>query len=401
MNEPLSAPRTLSGMTNIFACLLVTVLAMIVFTPLILRMSASAYDYIVHTNLAIKMLNSQSLSSPHFLLHASIVALQKILPISFKTASSLVVLFSMGGTAFLLFKIMRTVVQSLWQAGILTLCLMLVAPIPLLAPVDGKLYFGYIASNVFHNPTILLLKPFSLLVFAFIFIKKAGDADPAWKSLVVCILATTACALAKPNYIIVIVPALVIAFALPPLRNVLRENVRLIFFGIFLPALIILVGQYWVTYSAEQLPGLYQGKSGIVVAPLVVMSSASSWLLAKFFLSIAFPLAVCVGYYRQVLSHPRLLLAWLAFFVGAGYTYLLAESGARMYQGNFGWSSQIALFILFAVSMEFLCERARLDGLITRSRKIAFSVCLTFFVLHTLSGINFYLAQYMAGDYCK
>lgn len=388
-------------MATRWAGLLTTLLATLLFAPIIWRMSASAYDYVVHADLAVKMLASRSLPSPHFLLQTGIILFQQLLPISFHTASALVVLLSLAGTAALLFKIMNTATKTLWGAAILTICLMLVAPLPLLAPLDGKWYFGYIASNVYHNPTILLLKPFALLVFAFIFTARTGSDDSGWKSLTACILATTACALAKPSFIIVIVPALVIACTLPGLRKELAGRVWLISFGILLPALVILAGQYWLTYSAEQIPGVYQGKSSIIFAPLAVMSSVSSWLLAKLLLSISFPLAVAFGYYRQVLAYPRLLFAWLAFLLGAVYTYFLAESGPRMYQGNFIWSSQITLFILFVVSMEFLCVQARHNELTSRSRKLVFYVCMAFFVLHTLSGIYFYLTQYIAGDYCK
>lgn len=384
-----------------WAALLTALLAILIFAPIIWRMSHSAYDYIVHTDSAVKMFTTGTLSSPHFLFQAGIITLRQLFPISFQSATVLVVLFSIAATAALLFKIMQTATKTIWMAGILTICLLLVAPLPLLAPLDGQLYFGYIASNVYHNPTILLLKPFSLLVFAYIVSQSATDEANEWKSLTVCILATIACGLAKPSYLIVMVPALVIAFTLPGLRKALAGRVWLIAYGILLPALIVLAGQYWLTYSAEQIQGVYQGKSSIIFAPLTVMSTVSSWLLVKFLLSLSFPLAVGVSYYRQVLAYPRLLFAWLAFLLGAGYTYLFAESGPRMYQGNFIWSSQITLFLLFVVSTEFFFEEIRCNGLKDRYRKLVFIACFTLFILHTLSGINFYLAQYIAGDYCN
>lgn len=399
MNKSAKLPKIppSTGKLSSMACLFTTLLAVLTFAPMIWRMSASAYDYIVHTNHAIKMLADRSLPSPHFLLQAGIITIQQILPISFHTATALVVLISIAGTAALLFKIINTASGNVWISGFLTICLMLVAPIFLLAPLDGNQYFGYIGINVYHSPTILLLKPFALLVFVYIFPRTGEDAATSFKSLTVCALATSACALAKPSYIVAIVPALVIAACNPHMRKALTGRTWLILFGILLPALVILVGQYWITYSVEQLSGVYEGKSSIIIAPLAVVSKLSSWLLSKFFLSIAFPLAVCVGYFRQALATPRLLLAWLTFLIGASYTYLLAESGPRMLHGNFIWSSQITLFILFVISTEFLCEQICRDGLKSRSRKLVFALCVTFFIIHLLCGINFYLSGYIAG----
>lgn len=363
-------------------------------------MAINAYDYAVHTDVAVKMFENRSLLSPYFLLQAGIIAFQQLLPIHFFTASALVVLLAIAATAALLFKTLKAESGNLAAAAILTICLLLVAPIPLLFPLDGKLYFGYLAINVYHNPTILVLKPFALLVFSFIFAKTGEDGATYRKSLTACVLATIACALAKPSYIIVVVPALLLSVFIPQLRTYLSRKAWFIFCGILLPAAVILAAQFWLTYSAEQLPGVYQGKSGIIFAPFVLISSQSSWLLVKFFLSIAFPLAVCFGYFRQAMSHTRLLFAWLTFIIGAAYFYLLAESGPRMMHGNFGWGGQITLFILFIVSTEFLCEQIRLNGLRNHTQKLIFLVCITFFILHVLSGIYFYRAQYLVGDYC-
>lgn len=402
MNNPGQLPA--SPLTTVmparWSSLLTALLAILIFTPIIWRMSLSGYDYSVHTELAVKMLTDRSLPTPHFLLHAGIVTLQQLLPISFQAASALAVLFAMAATAVLLFRMMSAAAQTIWVAATLTLGLLLVAPIPFLFPLDEKLYFGYIAGNVYHNPTILFLKPFALLVFAFIFTPTQEVGATNWKSLTACILATTASALAKPNFVIVIVPALVVAFAIPAMRRELVPKAKFIACAVLLPALIILAGQYWLTYSSEQIPGVYQGRSGIIWAPFVVMANFSSWLPAKFLFSIAFPLAIFIGYFRQVLAHPRLLLAWLAFVIGAAYTYLLAESGPRMYHGNLAWSGQVTLFILFVVSTAFLCEEVRCNGLKDRYRKLVFALCLTLFILHALSGINFYRAQFAAGGYC-
>jgi len=81
-------------------------------------------------------------------------------------------------------------------------------------------------------------------------------------------------------------------------------------------------------------------------------------------------------------------LAWLALIVGQGY-YLLLTEGV-LSAGNFRWGAQIALFILYVVSLVFFVQRAHASGWGRRLR-----VGAALFVLHVLSGIYAY-AAYLA-----
>ena len=51
------------------------------------------------------------------------------------------------------------------------------------------------------------------------------------------------------------------------------------------------------------------------------------------------------------------MLAWLVFGIAAAYGYLLAEAEPNMGDGNWLWSGQVALFVLFAESVLFLRSR--------------------------------------------
>jgi hypothetical protein len=117
----------------------------------------------------------------------------------------------------------------------------------------------------------------------------------------------------------------------------------------------------------------------------------SSWLIPKFFLSVAFPMVVFCTHTHTSIRDNRVIIAWLAFIFGAFYLYFLAESGPRFYHGNFGWSSQITLFILFIVSALFLFEQRRNTGcgkLCGFTSRTVF--CLIVFFLHILYGIVSY-----------
>ncbi|MNL66026.1 hypothetical protein D3C87_1904350 [compost metagenome] len=64
-----------------------------------------------------------------------------------------------------------------------------------------------------------------------------------------------------------------------------------------------------------------------------------------------------------------LSLAWLCFAFGAAYTYLLAESGTRIVDGNFFWSGSTILFILFTTSMIFLLRQRPAEQTSTTPRE--------------------------------
>jgi hypothetical protein len=101
----------------------------------------------------------------------------------------------------------------------------------------------------------------------------------------------------------------------------------------------------------------------------------------KLVLSIVFPLVVGAAFARQAARDAPLRLAWLAFAAGAFYAYVLAETGERMIHGNFLWSGQAAVAVLFAASARFALARGA-EGA-ARGRLAA---CAGAFLMHVASG---------------
>jgi hypothetical protein len=128
-------------------------------------------------------------------------------------------------------------------------------------------------------------------------------------------------------------------------------NLTALLFGIGLPAGLMLAWQFLITYYGDE-------GSSIRFLPFAVMEASSGYLAPKLFLSILFPLSVLISYFKQVLKDTRMALAWLVFAFGILYTYLFAETGQRFLDGNFGWSGEIALVLLFAVSTLFWLENS-------------------------------------------
>ena len=93
-----------------------------------------------------------------------------------------------------------------------------------------------------------------------------------------------------------------------------------------------------------------------------------------------------------------MILAWLCFIFGAFYSYFMSEtSGGQFTMGNFDWSAEVSLFILFVVVTLFWIER-----LVEKKRweKKDTAVAVAF-GLHLISGIIYYLYSLSVDDYSR
>jgi hypothetical protein len=369
--------------------------ALLLFAPITLKMVREAGDFSVHIALAEQLLASHSLSAPHFLFQLLLLAVHAVVPLSMENAATVTMLLVYAATAAVIarFFIPRQIPPL--ACGALTASLLLAGQIYLLAPLDGHLYFGYLGINVYHNPTITLLRPLALVSFTYALAALSAPDHGPHRSWIACALVSTAAALTKPNLTICLLPALGLLL-LWRLRRRERPQWQLLLLGFFLPALIILPLQFLLTYSGNQLEGVYAGKSEVVLAPLAFMGARSSWLGVKFFLSALFPFTVLITHGRSALKDPGMQLAWLLFLIGAGYTYLLAEAGPRLLHGNFSWSGQISLFILFCQSTRFLLQRETPPAGRARGREQRLRLlCFGALALHLLAGAGFYLAEFI------
>lgn len=376
---------------------LLVAVVVIFFYPITTKMAAVEHDYITHIERAATLIVNFTFS-PHLLYQVSIIIIHAMLPIDIFSAGILVALSFYGFLAvvvFLFFRSNRNIPPAI--IFVITLCLFFTAQIPALFPLDKHLYFGYIAVNALHNPTMVVLKPMALLMFILsgrIFL--STDYSNRKLFVVLCALISILTAFAKPNYTICFLPALCFLLGLGAIR---RQQVDwfLALGGFLIPSILFLLFQYFVTYDAflPQIPRSYE-KSQIIFAPLTVMNIFSSWLLPKFLLSTAFPLLVSICYIKKTGNDYYMKFAWLTFFFGGFCTYFLAESGYyRMAQGNFFWSGQITLFVLFVYSTRFFLEIVFSQGqrpLPMLDRKQLFLTLLL--ATHVASGILYYFAEY-------
>ena len=302
-----------------------------------------------------------------------------ILQIAVQVVTVLILYFWFGTSSRRHWDVLRAMVA---------LTLTFVAPIMLLAPLDGLYYFGYIGLANYHNPTVHMLKPLALLSIMHAFRAIDAEKSSLWQILSAATWIILSAGV-KPSYALSILPALGLAAGVRWLRRQ-RVDLSMLVFGFFLPAVAVLSVQWTVAYLYGD-PG-----ESIIWAPFQMERSFSAYLLPKFLLSSAFPLLVLYLARRSLLEDSGLLVGWSGFLSGIAQLYLLAEGGERLLHGNFRWSAQIMLFVLFAVCTRWILREKVLNGWSNIWEKRA---VLGFYLAHVAGGIAYYIYCMLSARY--
>ncbi len=268
-----------------------------------------------------------------------------------------------------------------WWRVLAAVTLTIVAPIAFFVILDGRYYFGYIGLANYHNPTIHLLRPLALANFMLVINAFEHPANQKWKVVLSAFLIIAAC-LVKPNYGLSVIPA-VMVLALFYFWKKKKFDWRMLLGGLIVPGILVLAAQSVIVL-------FFSGTNteGIVLRPFAVEQAFSHYLLTKFLLSILFPLVFLILNYRTSLKDPSLQLAWITFITGAGQMYFLAEQGNDFYYGNFRWSAQIALFLLFGASLRFFLQKRLVKGKLDFKKELPI---ILIYLLNVAFGILYYV----------
>lgn len=261
---------------------------------------------------------------------------------------------------------------------LLTGSLMLISAIYL--PFFNNIYVGQGVSNVWHNPTLLALKPFAYLSFI-VFMKISLNKENNFKIYIVFTILLILSLLFKPNFIIFFVPSVLI-YLLIYHRKDLKLWVNLFMTSILLG--VFLLGQYLLTYNSS-------APDGIAIDPFVVWNEHSPNWFISFLLSIAFPLFLIIFNAKKTIHNRYITLSWICVIVSFAQYALLIETGERAMHGNWGWGIQASIPLLFLFSTIEWFRWIKTDG--DKRKKI---IVNTVFALHLVSGI-YYLMKILLG----
>jgi hypothetical protein len=364
---------------NLRCALLASLASAIVFAPVLYRSAFNpdfhTSDFPIHLEIARRMAVSYSPQVPHFLYHYLLIAVS-VLTGNYLAAGFGIVLAATAVTGAIIYHALSALDRKCWYWVAFAVAIMLAAPINFFSLPKNNLYLGYLAPNVYHNPTIILLKPFALAHFILISRLVLGNSQATKEWMLSAVLLVLG-GLAKPIYLIMLLPlALVVPFVV---RN---GNATKIFIYILLPGAVVLTWQYLFTYVYQSA---YYPKTSIAIIPFGAMRLRSQDLLPKLLASIAFPLVVAVLFWRSLKENSVVVFAWALFVIGSIYSYLFTETGEHMNHLNFVWCGELAVWLLFVVSVSLLWQLGRQGW-----RSFA---CWSIFGLHLAGGLLWYMME--------
>jgi len=418
---------------------LLTIAAIVIFLPMMTRWQVMG-DYEIHNRLALWFVNEPGeffRNTPHFLYHVA-TGLMCSLPFinDINVAAAWTMTLCYIAMIVIMYWQLRqrsdlpATLSVVFVSGILALCLAIIMPINFFTPEN--LYFGYLVPHVYHNPTMNIMKPFALILF-FMTLRLFFNAKPLSRYWIFPFAILTALTLvAKPNFVIAFVPTLgLLTFMLMLVRYqdtlpILKQPISILraFFyknldsandlpRMFQPSYInwavLIAGIVLPTFLVLYIQTLtWTSSGGIGIEPFRVLfewtlhyeENADKQILYKFIMSSAFPIVVYVFHLTKTYRNFMLNLAWLLFFVSAGFLYLIVDY-TSIAAGDFGWSVQIAALILFLCTTIFMVKEYGVvltgDSL-SPSQWLILLLCIGIFVLHMVAGIHWYrmhMSQYI------
>lgn len=259
---------------------------------------------------------------------------------------------------------------------------------------NSNVYIGQDSPNVWHNPTHIMVKPIALAAFILILhmvteVRRSEYRQNIdWKEGIGAAILLTAANLAKPSFVQILYPALVlwmVYYLVVSRGKALKMGVQLAV--VCIPAFLLLIFQFAMSFYAPSGEG-----GGIEISFLEYWRSVSPNVGISILLVVLFPLAVLVLAIRRKGMNDALRLSWLMLLCGAGEKALLIESGGRRYHGNFCWGYSLGIFFVWAAAIRYFCSYFFSAGNWTRKKKIEFTVLLVILLLH-LCGGAYYLYQ--------
>lgn len=385
----------------------VFILTIILFWSITRISIETVSDYWIHLRYQQMVLDSGNLNvlPPHplyYFLGVVVAGLFPDMPLS--GANSVVVIMAYGVGSIATYWLLKVIVgestcSKIRQALIyIPLALSLSCVVPLVVsgnPLHTLIGRPDIPMNMFTSPTLLVLRPFAL--FAFLGLVKWITVIPArpWIPVLAVGAAIVAATLAKPNYTMAIVPAVVLLLGWGFIR-LLRLNRTLIIAGVVIPAIMVLGWQFLRVYGPNSTSAVYNAArtASIAFAPLELYLIHWRYpvpqVVVGFLLSSVFPIVVYLMYFKEAWRSLTLNLAWLVFLIGQSFAYLFIEIGYQS-SGNLTWGGRIALFVLFAVSLGFLIRQNA--GSLLNGGRLArdprFYLCSAAYVLHLLPYLQY------------
>lgn len=350
-----------------------------------------------HIKFAALMRGSQ-FSLPHPGFHVMILLASALLGISLEWSSILVLSGLVVFLSMIVFFVLYNGLRNGFQVGVILLltgALMLVTAV--YAPFfNQSIYLGQGSPNLWHNPTIIAVKPFAFL--SVLFFVRLVENKTSSKSVVALAALTSFTLLVstfiKPNFVLIFGPSI---FLYVLYKNFKDWTLYWKLLVVMLPAVIALGYQFTMTF----LSGTDVQAASVIVDFFGVWQLFSPNVFVSVILALAFPLSLAVFRFREMRQNDYLVLAWFLVIMGILQFGFLAESGERYRHANWSWGYNIALQILFVFSALDLFRWLKEVSFMPKSKGEIYKIAsvVTIFSLHLVSGCYYFLKLLGGGSY--
>ncbi len=199
---------------------------------------------------------------------------------------------------------------------------------------NPHIYIGQGSPSVWHNVTLITVQPFALL--SVFFTIKYFNTEKI-NFFILAILVMILSIFAKPSYILVFLPAITIFVLLE--RYFDKRQLLFTFVAIFF-SVAVLGYQFLNQFSGE-------GNDPIIFDFLGVWSLYTPNITVSILLALGLPLLITAFNYKSAKKNDYIKFSWLLVLFSMILFACFAESGRHYSDGNFGWSWNISLSLIY------------------------------------------------------
>ena len=275
---------------------------------------------------------------PHPLWHICIHYLSGVLDLNYNIGAPLFTAFLITVYTMIIYKVAQNIDDSenneaKWY--LITMIALTIGPF-FIKGLNPHIYMGPGSPSVWHNVTLLTVKPFALLSVYFTIKFFLSNRI---KYFILAFIVTMVSIFAKPNFIIVFLPSLAVYMLL---RKMFDKR-QLVF-----ASLVIL---FSVAALAYQFINQYE--SGSEEGGKVIFDFLGVWSLytpsvtVSIIMALGLPFLVTIFNYSSVKKNEYIKFTWLLVIFSTILFTCFAESGKRYGDGNFSWSWMISLGLIY------------------------------------------------------
>ncbi len=294
---------------------------------------------------------------PHPIWHTGVYYLSRLLEVDYGAAASLFTAFLITLYAIIIYKIAQSLDDNPENEAkwfLITLITLTIGPFFVMS-LNPQIYMGPGSPSVWHNVTLLTVQPFVLLS---VFFTIRFFTSNSFKYFVLALLVTILSIFAKPNFIIVFLPSLVVYMLLKKFFN--KRQLLFVLIAILLS----------VAALAYQFVNQYKSGGGstggsVVFDFLGVWSLYTPSVAVSIMMALGLPFLITLFNFQSVKKNEYIKFSWLLVLFSMILFACFAEGGKRFAEGNFSWSWHLSLSLIYIFTIiEYFKQYFTMPGIV-------------------------------------